>query len=258
MNICMKSIPLALIMAATLTGSSHGDVLAHYLDGSFSSFNHAGTVSGLDPSFGTQLTFYQGALANVAYTRTNEPINFSDVPGSSGAGQNNWLLFYDYAMPSDRPHEESTYVEFSLKPEEGMALNLESITFDWGAAVQSDVSILSRFAFSIYADIGTGWIPLGPTEQQGLVTVGTEVGFNVFGQSASFDLSSWSQNYQPGEVNFRIAFANTTEMVEESLAISNIRLNGSVVNVPEPSLFLLGLLGAIPAFQRRKSEKEAS
>lgn len=124
-----------------------------------------------------------------------------------------------------------------------------------GAAVLEPTTVTSRFGFEIFANIGgEDWIPLGLTSQRGIINVGTDAGFKTFDQSVSFDLTSWSQTYSNiNEVTFRIAFANTTEDVEESLAISNIRLNGMVRDaIPEPSTSMLGLLAFIGCLVRRK------
>lgn len=247
----MKNLFLILVAFAACS-SVQAELLSHFLDGQASPYNQAAAVPGISSPGGSQMTTYEGAITSFTYSQNLTMINFPTVSGGNG---NYWALFNDHTTPSDAPHYDKSYIQFSTKAEEGKALDLYNITFDWGAAVLQETTVTSRFGFEIFANIGgEDWISLGPADQQGIINVGTNVGFKTFDQSVSFNLSSWSQTYgNINEVTFRIAFANTTENVEESLAISNIRLNGTVHDaIPEPSAPMLGLLAFIPCLLRRK------
>ena len=247
----MKNFFLILVAFAACS-SVQAELLSHFLDGQESPYNHAATVPGIDSSGGSQMTTYEGAITSFTYSRNQDKISFPTVSGGSG---NYWALFNDHTTPSDTPHYDKSYIQFSTKAEEGKSLDLYNITFDWGAAVLEPTTVTSRFGFEIFANIGgEDWIHLGLTSQRGIINVGTDAGFKTFDQSVSFDLTSWSQTYSNiNEVTFRIAFANTTEDGEESLAISNIRLNGMVRDaIPEPSTSMLGLLAFIGCLVRRK------
>lgn len=240
---------VSLLFITCLGTMGKAEVLCHYINGQDNRTNVITSNPGMDyPPLDELGTV--GHLGDFVLTAGDLP----PVPGGVGA---NWMQWQNFLIgPTPDPNGSFAYFDVSLKAADGLTLDLESLTFNWGAFVTvPSTQYSSRFIYAVYAENGIGnWSLLGGGEQFAAIPSGTSQGYYDFKESVSFDLSGFSLLQDKNSVKLRCTFANNTTAAEETLLVSNIIVNGSV-QIPEPTLALLGFVGlGFYSVQRRRIE----
>ena len=225
----MKSFHVVLLVVLLTAKGAFADLLASY------PFT-AGSVSSID-------TNPNSTASAVTDTKT--------YIGASASASNAFILAYDGATAVFSTNFTSAvnndrYFQFSLSTDPGYVANLDTLSFNYGGAANSQASYTSLF--QVRSSLDNYVNPLGTST--GVVVAPSASALNTPGVF-SLDLSGNPSFQGITGVTFRIygVFENPTvsgspgftSTQNGSLRLDNLALTGSVV--PEPSTALLMMLG---------------
>jgi len=224
---------LSLLFAASL----HADVLAQY-DMETSGSRHIASTVATDVTAG-----------NLTGNNLNAPSSFilSSVPGGSGDDYIAWSRSAGIARTDAiGVIADGTFFSFTLTPDAGRTISLDSITFDAAAGTGGP----SNRQFYLFADKTTY------TSGNVLASASTIAGspllpYNTttFDQGFFADLTGSAFQNITDSVTFRVYIA--TPNVSQNVGFDNITINGTVI--PEPATYaLLGGLSALALVVSRR------
>lgn len=140
--------------------------------------------------------------------------------------------------------DEGEYFTFTIGPNSGGTLNLETLVFSTAYyGTNAPTALASFFVRSSVDDFAMN---LGSTFTNPLLTSASFVGNTVTFTGASFqDLA--------GPVEFRIYLYDTNNASNRSIAIDDVTVNGTFIPVPEPAscAFIFAALGLAMTGRRR-------
>jgi len=237
------SFALATACLALLAGPASAAVLAQYnFDTDLAATTTGANVTATDVSDGGGF----GATGNDSNDPTN-PWNGETTPS---------LVFGTFGvLDADSPagqqsdedaHTSGDYLEFTVTPDSGWMLNLDSLTFDGERHIvtaNTNVSISLRSSLDNFGSV------IDKVEGQ----AGTILGFSGNPVSHTFDLSGTSFQGVTDPVTFRVVMWSDKDLTFRGFGVDDLTLNGETVVVPEPSAAaaMLGL-GGMGLLNRRR------
>lgn len=208
-----------------------------------------GAILALYNFTGNSLASADDDTANLTSTADNirNGLGVTSIPSSTGnpANGRSFLTSETNGVDEAGAVGANDYLEFTLTPANGYQVNLATISLDFGANFNNQVR---GFAIRSSLDEYTDTI-LNVTRAAG----NGELTNAVFPYSTS--LSSATYQGITGPVTFRIYGFDNANSSTIYLRFDNIRLDGTVTLVPEPSGVMLLGGGAVFAMLRRSRGK---
>lgn len=188
-------------------------------------------------------------------------ITGSSPSGAGSAGGSYWIGGNTQNWGVVTPSSGSHYYQFSLTPDSGYGLSLNSLSFDWQAAINNSATTAS-FTYRLFSstDGGASFSAVGA---QGSKSVGNALGASLtdWGTITNevVDLTGVAAG---AGVILRLAVGTDTNTTSGSFAqfFQNIRIDGTVSAVPEPAAYGFSasfLLASVAMVRRRRVARRA-
>lgn len=250
-------------VAALMAGNASAAIIANYDFNTFGDLvsNPSVPSSTVDPlATATNLDRDAGGTGNAdglgtlsaTQTRDNTPDVFSSTALLIGAGTTARNPFA--ATPTDILASQD-YVYFSLTstPGAGNALDLSSLSFDYGVSVATtDTTGFQGAAQLFYQVNGGGFSPVGSRHDR-TVPAGAAGFFTGFTNN-SVSLAGLPELLPGDVIDFRLSFGDNSgaASTQKGHYIDNVIVEGVSVVVPEPTTLAMLALGGF-AFGRRRA-----
>lgn len=151
--------------------------------------------------------------------------------------------------------DPNDYFEFTVTPSSGFKLSLTSLTF--GTAFYGNQALAGEASYVVRTSLDGFTTNIGGpyTTAYQRTALSSEVPSTPFPLPTFTDQTASLASLNPADnqaVTFRIYIYDTTTSVDRLTAISNVRLNGELLAIPEPSGFTMMALTMVGLFTRRR------
>lgn len=169
--------------------------------------------------------------------------------GSWTFGGGGWLFANTGTDGANGTASSTTdYFNFTLSTPGQETLSLTNLTFNYGVGSNA-TGVTSNFYYAVFASVNGGaFTQLGSTFDSGSLSLTQNATTNLGLQT--INLSSISG---VDSVEFRVWVSSTFGNGNTGAIFQNISVDGAVVPVPEPSITMLGGLGALALLRRRRN-----